>query len=1141
METITCKFIGQQTTASKRYCTFQDIISFESYNIPVEQISGRKLTDGETVNFSKIYNDKKKKFFLENIPKNPSLEISKFYNFEIFDIERISYDGQNSNVVTVIVDDIKIEVTGSKWQTKKLWKFDTIRCRIIGFSGMGDPILKVDDDRHPYYQVGKCYDFKIVNSKAVWNSNKNKFFNVFEVLGEDSLKYEVPEILGQFLSDPTDQIILCEVICIGTNLSLKQKKGRDPYFVNADQIIKEQSLLNKFFKSLFIERNIDENIKKLREQYNSEEAFWIFTYCNKILPVLFLDYVNRYDFKTALEINSLITVFENWIITKGILQSFPSEKRRKDSLLRAKAELLRSQLVSEILELFIINNSSFHWQEIEKKIYKLDIERIKYILEFSNFELVNQKFFILEINRFISNNALTESQLYHLKRLESVINRKKKIFYNANTFESFSLTDTHEKFSNTIHIDKYFEWSFCQVIINRRLGDIRKSNLLLGGLAQEYFYRVHDIELRELTLLNAYFILNNLDSKLIEIPFDLNEFGLSFSKKVNNPNLSLEQEKDWIYFHELSFLNQPLNVKVCKRKFNGYEISYHSLKGFLPNSFITDSDLKNSSLLEVDYTISVHCSLSNENFNSFIAKQLNAYESGYLCINNNLSNLEVGMISEGCIRRVEKFGVFVDTKFGVALLHVNNITNNVWPIKKLSQYFLTGESIVFVVLDFSGQRLEIGVKQLKGTSFEDHYLRLIKRSESFVNEDIFIIEECVEEKFPHVDTDTYVENQRIFCIEQFALLQGNLNEKISILKLVKQLYINVNNARSYLVNIFTDYFEILSLVKREIDSFSSSKWKDVQRKVVIVKDKIDQKTLKVFPDSDRLIYFLDIISLFNEQSIDAVDRLYSYVKSYSNRKDQKVLLTIAKITLSNNLMIAETDQELDFSVKNLRIIYSYIISGVFSVQETLEDKHKRETQELMMYWGNKILENEGQELEFKQSYLTLNLDPKREKLLLDLSTEPESESLKKKISELNGDIALKIIKHSALKSLAAFANTMGGVLLLGVADNGSISGLEKDYLKLKQKDRDGFGKRLDDDIKNYLGDSFSALLNKKYVRFKEGDILVIEVNKSVEVIYLLKTEKGESCEDVFIRRLSSTVLLEGKELGSYYSNRKSKN
>ena len=84
------------------------------------------------------------------------------------------------------------------------------------------------------------------------------------------------------------------------------------------------------------------------------------------------------------------------------------------------------------------------------------------------------------------------------------------------------------------------------------------------------------------------------------------------------------------------------------------------------------------------------------------------------------------------------------------------------------------------------------------------------------------------------------------------------------------------------------------------------------------------------------------------------------------------------------------------------------------------------------YFTNQIKEiikqGEGAHLEFKS---TLRYDLK-----------------KKKIN--------KLLEKVVLKSIAAFNNSDGGLLLIGVDDAGKILGLKADYRTLKKPDKDGF-------------------------------------------------------------------------------------
>src|SRR5207237_9547285 len=60
----------------------------------------------------------------------------------------------------------------------------------------------------------------------------------------------------------------------------------------------------------------------------------------------------------------------------------------------------------------------------------------------------------------------------------------------------------------------------------------------------------------------------------------------------------------------------------------------------------------------------------------------------------------------------------------------------------------------------------------------------------------------------------------------------------------------------------------------------------------------------------------------------------------------------------------------------------------------------------------------------------------------------------------------KLVTHAVLKTIAAFLNTEGGDLLIGVADDGSVVGLERDQLESDDK----FMRHLAQVVRNSLGD-----------------------------------------------------------------------
>ncbi|MDF1583278.1 MAG: ATP-binding protein [Methyloprofundus sp.] len=72
--------------------------------------------------------------------------------------------------------------------------------------------------------------------------------------------------------------------------------------------------------------------------------------------------------------------------------------------------------------------------------------------------------------------------------------------------------------------------------------------------------------------------------------------------------------------------------------------------------------------------------------------------------------------------------------------------------------------------------------------------------------------------------------------------------------------------------------------------------------------------------------------------------------------------------------------------------------------------------------------------------------------------------------DLEQDRVNRALENVILKTLAGYLNSShGGTLLIGVADNGEIIGLEKDYQSLKRPDQDGYEQAIITAISTHLG------------------------------------------------------------------------
>ncbi len=142
--------------------------------------------------------------------------------------------------------------------------------------------------------------------------------------------------------------------------------------------------------------------------------------------------------------------------------------------------------------------------------------------------------------------------------------------------------------------------------------------------------------------------------------------------------------------------------------------------------------------------------------------------------------------------------------------------------------------------------------------------------------------------------------------------------------------------------------------------------------------------------------------------------------------------------------------------------------------------------------------------------------------LQDLISEGESDELEFK-STLRWDIpretVSKTLEEVVLKSVAAFANSHGGTLLIGVSDDGSIVGLEHDYLSHEGWDRDGFELHLRNILSHQLGVAVvTSKVKTTFDEIDEKDVRRVDVAPVSEpLIVQTKNKNGQPVERFYIR------------------------
>jgi hypothetical protein len=126
-------------------------------------------------------------------------------------------------------------------------------------------------------------------------------------------------------------------------------------------------------------------------------------------------------------------------------------------------------------------------------------------------------------------------------------------------------------------------------------------------------------------------------------------------------------------------------------------------------------------------------------------------------------------------------------------------------------------------------------------------------------------------------------------------------------------------------------------------------------------------------------------------------------------------------------------------------------------------------------------------------------------------------------------ISSKEVLRGVMKTLAAFMNSAGGVLFIGVADDRSIVGLDADIKTLKRKDIDGFENYLTMVFSDLIGAEYRDLLVVKFEKFGDKLICVITVSPSKEPVFV----KDGKIEEFFIRAGNATYPLSVKPATQY--------
>ena len=131
---------------------------------------------------------------------------------------------------------------------------------------------------------------------------------------------------------------------------------------------------------------------------------------------------------------------------------------------------------------------------------------------------------------------------------------------------------------------------------------------------------------------------------------------------------------------------------------------------------------------------------------------------------------------------------------------------------------------------------------------------------------------------------------------------------------------------------------------------------------------------------------------------------------------------------------------------------------------------------------------------------------------------------------LKTDRSEKVIDKAWLKSVAAFLNSDGGVLLVGVTDNGDIMGIETDNFDNEDK----YLLHVNNRIQQHIGLEHAGFIGYQLVPVDNQKVLIVECQPSPSPVFLKISKE----EEFYIRVGPGSRRLSTSEVVAYVTNRR---
>lgn len=128
------------------------------------------------------------------------------------------------------------------------------------------------------------------------------------------------------------------------------------------------------------------------------------------------------------------------------------------------------------------------------------------------------------------------------------------------------------------------------------------------------------------------------------------------------------------------------------------------------------------------------------------------------------------------------------------------------------------------------------------------------------------------------------------------------------------------------------------------------------------------------------------------------------------------------------------------------------------------------------------------------------------------------------------------IELALVKTVAAFLNSNGGHLVIGVDDQGNPLGLERDLATVKKPDLDRLELWIVDMLQRSIGTTAATAVRVRFAELEGVDVAVLDVSPSDRPVFV-NMPKGGHTADFYVRVGNSTRKLMTDEFDEYRQTR----